>query len=250
MLAKGGRAMEQTDKDASTQANTTNTTGKPNKIPHPSQTLELEIFHKAWVSRWTAIVGALLIGVLYAFLPDNLRVGPPWLLVVIEVVLILPIASSWATGNFMSYNLIRILSLIVLGVATLGLMISLIQLITALQGITQPVVLLRSAGLLWVSNILVFGLIYWEVDGGGPRARHMQGHRAADFMFPQQAINSLDNWIPLFFDYLFVAFTGATAFSPTDTYPLTRRAKVLMMLEGMLSLLIVAILIARVSNIF
>lgn len=252
MLAKGGRAMGQTDKDAPEQAtaNTTNTTGKPNKIPHPSQTLELEIFHKAWVSRWTAIVGALLIGVLYAFLPDNLRVGPPWLLVVIEIVLILPIASSWATGNFMSYNLIRTLSLIVLGFAALGVAVSLVLLIRTLAVITQASVLLRSAGLLWVSNVLVFGLIYWEIDGGGPRARHMQGHHAADFMFPQQAINDLDNWIPLFFDYLFVAFTGATAFSPTDTYPLTRRAKALMMLEGVLSFLIVAILIGRVANIF
>ncbi len=256
MLAKGSRAMEETDKETPAQtkpANTANTTGisnRPNRIPHPSQTIELDIFHKAWISRWTAIVGALLIGILYAFLPDNLRVGPPWLLLVIEVVLFLPVASSWATSNFLSYNLIRTLSLIVLGIATLGVAISLVLLIRTLQNISQPGVLLRSAGLLWVSNILVFGLIYWEIDGGGPRARHMRGHRAADFMFPQQAINELDNWIPLFFDYLFVAFTGATAFSPTDTYPLTRRAKALMMLEGILSLLIVAILIGRVANIF
>ncbi len=253
MLAKGGCAMEQTDKEAPNQtkpANTTNMTGRPNRIPHPSQTLDLEIFHKAWISRWTAIAGALLIGVLYAFLPDKLRVGPPWLLLVIEVVLFLPVASSWATSNFLSYNLIRTLSLIVLGFATLGVAISLGLLITSLASITQAGVLLRSAGLLWVSNVLVFGLIYWEIDGGGPRARHMKGHRAADFMFPQQAINELDDWIPLFFDYLFVAFTGATAFSPTDTYPLTRPAKALMMLEGMLSLLIVAILIGRVANIF
>jgi hypothetical protein len=256
MLAKGSRAMEETDKETPAQtkpANTANTTGisnRPNRIPHPSQTIELDIFHKAWISRWTAIVGALLIGILYAFLPDNLRVGPPWLLLVIEVVLFLPVASSWATSNFLSYNLIRTLSLIVLGFATLGVAISLVLLIRTLQNISQPGVLLRSAGLLWVSNILVFGLIYWEIDGGGPRARHMRGHRAADFMFPQQAINELDNWIPLFFDYLFVAFTGATAFSPTDTYPLTRRAKALMMLEGILSLLIVAILIGRVANIF
>lgn len=249
--------MEQTEKEAPAQtntvnpANTANTTGsKPNKIPHPSQTIELEMFHKAWTSRWTAIVGALLIGVLYAFLPDKLRVGPPWLLLVIEVVLVLPIASSWATGKFLSYNFIRTLSLIVLGFAALGLAISLVLLIRTLAGITQAGVLLRSAGLLWASNVLVFGLIYWEVDGGGPRARHMKGHRAADFMFPQQAMNDLDNWIPLFFDYLFVAFTGATAFSPTDTYPLTRRAKALMMLEGILSFLIVAILIGRVANIF
>ncbi len=225
--------MAQTDKPAPEQesaTNTTNTTSKPNKIPHRSQTIELEMFHKAWVSRGTAIIGLLLIGVLYAFLPDTLRVGPPWLLVAIEIVLILPVASSWVTNNFLSYNLIRMLSLIVLGIATVGLAISLIQLIRTLPTITRPGDLLR----------------------GGPKARHMNGHRAADFMFPQQATNEneFENWMPLFFDYLFVAFTGATAFSPTDTYPLTRRAKALMMLEGMLSVTIVAILIGRVANIF
>jgi hypothetical protein len=240
--------MAQTDKQATTpEANTTKT---PNKVPHPTETVALELYHKAWRSRWMPIVGALLIGVLYSFLPDKLRIGPPWLLLVIEVVLILPIASSWATGNFLPYNVIRILSLIVLDLTAVGVAISLVLLIRSLPGITQATVLLRSAGLLWASNVLVFGLIYWEMDGGGPRARHLNGHRAADFMFPQQATNNFDNWIPLFFDYLFVAFTGATAFSPTDTYPLTRRAKALMMLEGILSFLIVAILIGRVANIF
>ncbi|HLI08439.1 MAG TPA: hypothetical protein VKV40_17895 [Ktedonobacteraceae bacterium] len=247
--------MAQTDKPAPEQesaTNTTNTTSKPNKIPHRSQTIELEMFHKAWVSRGTAIIGLLLIGVLYAFLPDTLRVGPPWLLVAIEIVLILPVASSWVTNNFLSYNLIRMLSLIVLGIATVGLAISLIQLIRTLPTITRPGDLLRPTALLWAANVLFFGLLYWEIDGGGPKARHMNGHRAADFMFPQQATNEneFENWMPLFFDYLFVAFTGATAFSPTDTYPLTRRAKALMMLEGMLSVTIVAILIGRVANIF
>ncbi len=248
--------MAQTDKPAPGQANAANTTsntntgGTANKIPHPSHTQELEMFHKAWVSRCTAILGVLLIGVLYAFLPDKLLIGPPWLLLAIEVVLILPIASSWATSNFLSYNFIRTLSLIVLGFAMLGLVISLVLLISSLATITHPVILLRSAGLLWACNVLFFGLLYWEIDGGGPMKRHMNGHRAADFMFPQQTTNDFENWMPLFFDYLFVAFTGATAFSPTDTYPLTRRAKALMMLEGILSFTIVAILIGRVANIF
>lgn len=244
--------MAQTDKPAPGQTNSTSTTGTTNKIPQPGQTLDLEMFYKAWVSRWTAILGVLLIGVLYAFLPTRLLIGPPWLLLAIEIVLVLPIASSWATGNFLSYNFIRTLSLIVLGIATLGLVISLALLIRSLHNITQAGILLRSAALLWSCNVLFFGLLYWEVDGGGPLKRHLNGHRAADFMFPQQAtnINDFEHWMPLFFDYLFLAFTGATAFSPTDTYPLTRLAKALMMLEGILSFLIVAILIGRVANIF
>ena len=99
-------------------------------------------------------------------------------------------------------------------------------------------------------NILVFAFWYWEIDGGGPRRRHEAGHRAADFLFPQQVEGKSGKWAAGFFDYLFVAFTGATAFSPTDTYPLTRRAKALMMVEAILSLTIVVILIGRVANIF
>ncbi len=107
--------------------------------------------------------------------------------------------------------------------------------------------LLRAAALLWSFNILVFALWYWEVDGGGPWKRHLAGHRAADFLFPQQAAG--ERWVPHFLDYLFVAFTGATALSPADTYPLTRRAKALMMVEAVLSLMVIGILIARAVNI-
>jgi hypothetical protein len=77
----------------------------------------------------------------------------------------------------------------------------------------------------------------------------MSGHQAADFMFPQQADGNETGWVPEFVDYLFVAFTGATALSPTDTFPLTRPAKLLMMTEAMLSLIIIVLLAARAVNI-
>ncbi len=79
--------------------------------------------------------------------------------------------------------------------------------------------------------------------------RHHAGHQAADFMFPQQAGGNDGSWAPHFLDYLFVAFTGATALSPTDTYPLTRPAKALMMMEAMLSIAIIVLLVARAVNI-
>jgi uncharacterized membrane protein len=107
--------------------------------------------------------------------------------------------------------------------------------------------LLRSGTLLWSFNILVFALWYWELDGGGPWKRHLSRHRAADFLFPQQVNGK--SWEPRFFDYLFVAFTGATALSPADTMPLTRKAKALMMLEGVLALTLTVILIGRAVNI-
>lgn len=107
--------------------------------------------------------------------------------------------------------------------------------------------LLRSTALLWFFNILVFALWYWEIDGGGPWKRHLSGHHAADFLFLQQVNGA--SWAPHFLDYLFVAFTGATALSPADTYPLTRRAKVLMMIEAVLALALIGILVARAVNI-
>jgi hypothetical protein len=187
---------------------------------------------------------------LYALLPEKLIVGPNWLLLAIEIVLLLPVCLSWVTGQWLSYTVIRILSMTVLGFATLGLASGIILFINSLSGVKQPNLLLRSAGLLWATNIVIFGLWYWEIDGGGPKGRHLANHEAVDFMFPQQVNGNTTNWMPLFFDYLYLAFNTATAFSPTDTYPLTQRAKALMMLESILSLLIVAILIGRVANIF
>ncbi len=111
------------------------------------------------------------------------------------------------------------------------------------------VILLRSAALLWGFNILVFALWYWEIDGGGPYKRHLAGHQATDFMFPQQADGNKTGWVSHFFDYLFLAFTGATALSPADTYPLTPLAKALMMMEAVLSMTIIVLLAARAVNI-
>ncbi len=103
--------------------------------------------------------------------------------------------------------------------------------------------------LLWSFNVLVFALWYWEVDGGGPLKRHLSGHQAADFMFPQQAKGNTSGWAPHFLDYLFLAFTGATALSPADTYPLTRTAKALMMIEAIISVTVIVILVGRGVNI-
>ncbi|MBV9256836.1 MAG: DUF1345 domain-containing protein, partial [Ktedonobacteraceae bacterium] len=190
----------------------------------------------------------LLIGIIYYFLPSELTFGLGWALLVIEIVLLLPLWIFWATGHILPYSITRRLSLLLLGIVTLALAIGVIFLITNLSAFTNGIKLLRTAALLWLFNILVFALWYWDTDGGGPRKRHEANHKAADLLFPQQANG--ESWAPEFFDYLFVAFTAATAFSPTDTFPLTRLAKTLMMIEGAISLTIIAILISRVANIF
>jgi hypothetical protein len=200
--------------------------------------------------RLTVSIGILLTGIIYFFLPEELTLGPDWLLLAIELVLILPLWIFWVTGHTLSYRTARTVSYILLGLVTVALAIAVIFLIIDIPSFKSGFKLLRTAGLLWVFNIFVFAFWYWEIDGGGPRKRHEAEHKAGDFMFPQQVEGKSEKWVAGFFDYLFVAFTGATAFSPTDTYPLTRRAKALMMVEGILSLTIVAILIGRVANIF
>jgi hypothetical protein len=203
------------------------------------------------LQRWVTIGGIVLLGVIYLFLPESLTIGPDWLPLAIEVVLILPFAYALAMHRHLPHRLTRTLGFLLAGVATLALLASITLLIITLpaRGTAQAGGLLFDAAILWVSNILVFGLWFWEIDGGGPTNRHLIGHKAVDFLFPQQANSTSQKWAAHFVDYVFVAFTNATAFSPTDTAPLSRTAKLLMMVEAIISLIIVAMLAARAINI-
>jgi hypothetical protein len=102
----------------------------------------------------------------------------------------------------------------------------------------------------WLTNIIVFGLWYWELDRGGPAARRLPRHRQPDFLFPQMSTpGSAPGWSPNFFDYLYTAFTNATTFSSTDTMPLTGWAKLLMALQSLASLVTVVVVVSRAVNI-
>ena len=111
--------------------------------------------------------------------------------------------------------------------------------------------LLRAAGHMWVVNVLLFGLWYWQLDGGGPHERPHCAPAARDFLFPQQAEPTLaqSGWQPTFLDYLYVSFTNAAAFSPTDTMPLSRWAKMLMLVQSAISLALAVMVVARAVNI-
>ena len=194
-----------------------------------------------------ALVGMIVIGLLYAALPQNLIIGPSWLLLVLEAVFLVPLLISIAMKRGLSHNAKRHLVLLPLGIITLALVLGIALLIITLPADKHAINLLRSAAILWCFNILVFALWYWELDGGGPWKRHLSGHQAADFMFPQQAGGN--SWVPHFLDYLFLAFTAATALSPADTLPLSRPAKALMMTQAVLSLTVVTVLAARAVNI-
>ena len=205
--------------------------------------------------RWPAFIGALAVGGLYAALPEALTLGPRWLFPSLVLAVLIPSVVSYHTGR---HRLNAILGITVDALLTVGLIISVILLIGALPtGKETPQELLLSAASLWITNILVFALWYWRLDAGGPYQRDkVPGHTDGAFLFPQMTMNKealretgQQNWSPNFIDYLFLAFNTSTAFSPTDVTALARWAKLLMMLQSLLSLLIIALLAARAVNI-
>ena len=201
-----------------------------------------------------ALVGILLTGLLYLVLPPNVIIGPNWLLLVIEGVFVIPLLIDILTAWDLSHTARQMLVLVPLSLSTLALVVGVALFVATLATNTNANNLLRGGALLWSFNILVFALWYWEIDGEGPWKRHLSGQQPGDFLFPQQANDFPQSphgkrWVPNFLDYLFVAFTGATALSPADTYPLTRAAKTLMTMEALISLTVGGILVARAVNI-
>ena len=205
--------------------------------------------------RWPAVIAILAVGGLYAALPDELTLGPNWVFPSLVLALLIPTIVSHRTGR---HRLNTFLGFAVDAVLTAGLVISVILLVNALPARKEtPQQLLLSAASLWVTNILVFALWYWRLDAGGPYQRDKRpGHSAGAVLFPQMIMSKealrevgQQDWSPHFMDYLFLAFNTSTAFSPTDTPALARWAKVLMMLQALLSLLIIALLAARAVNI-
>ena len=206
--------------------------------PHPHR-------HVPW---WPPLLGFLTLGLIYLLLPERYSVGPRWSLLGAVVFLIIPFIHVRRKRRDTTARLFAVaMSLLV----TLSLMVSVIEMIFQfVLGPTKAVYLLRDAALIWFANILVFALWYWELDGGGALERHRRRICSTDFAFPQMQLGSPsgDGWAPHFVDYLFVAFNTSTAFSPTDTIVLARRAKVLMMVESLISLLTIAVIAARAVN--
>jgi hypothetical protein len=204
--------------------------------------------------RWPAFVAVLAVGGIYAGLPDALTVGPRWAFPSLVLALLIPTVASYHTGR---HRLNIIFGFLVDGLLTAELIISVTLLIGALPSHKEgPLELLLSAFSLWATNILVFALWYWRLDAGGPHQRDKYpGHTDGSFLFPQMTMSEQalreagqQDWSPNFVDYLFLAFNTSTAFSPTDVPVLTRWAKILMMLQSLISLLIIALLAARAVN--
>src|SRR5215468_1893350 len=200
--------------------------------------------------RGQEIAAVLAIATIYLALPRNVVVGPIWLLPTVIVLLLVPTVVSHRVGK---HSLNRILGIIINGITTLALIGSVILLVRALPSHREsPLQLLRSGGLLWLTNVIVFALWYWRLDGGGPTLRHKQNKfGSTSFLFPQMQIPhderaqfACTRWQPRFIDYLFVAFTQSSTFGPTDAPLLARWAKVLAMIQIFISLSIVVLLIS------
>ena len=200
--------------------------------------------------RWPAFVAMLAAALLYLALPEPLSLGPSWGLLATILVLLIPLVVSARRGH---YDVTRVLTFTANGVITAAMIASLAILIYGIPKHTEsPQALLRSAGALWFTNVLVFALWYWKLDAGGPLGRDSsRGRLDSSFLFPQMMTlgGQQTGWSPNFMDYLFLAFNTSTAFSPTDTAVLSRWAKVGMMLQSLISLTIVALLAARAVNI-
>ena len=201
--------------------------------------------------RGQALLAVLAIGAIYLALPPNLVLGPIWLLPTLIVILLAPTVLSHRMGR---YSVNRTLGMIINGITTLALIGSVILLVRTLPTHrSSPLQLLRAGGLLWLTNVIVFALWYWRLDGGGPTVRHKEKKfGSTSFLFPQMQIPQEERsqfacarWRPRFVDYLFVAFTQSSTFGPTDSPLLARWAKVLAMIQILISLTIVVLLISR-----
>jgi len=201
--------------------------------------------------RWPAFIAMLAASGVYLALPEPLSLGPSWLLLAVMVLLMIPMVISHRRGDF---RVTRVLTFTANGLITLSMIASLVLLVQGIpKHLESPPALLRSAIALWVTNILIFALWYWKLDCGGPLKRECPGGSMNNsaFLFPQMISRDGHDtaWTAHFVDYLFLAFNTSTAFSPTDTAVLARWAKLLTMLQSLISLIIIALLAARAVNI-
>ena len=204
--------------------------------------------------RWPALVALLATGGLYATLPTDLALIPYWGLLIIIVVLLIP---TVLTHLYQQHKINQWLGYAVNGVITVAMVSSLIRLVSVLSTPKEemPAALLLSAAALWITNILVFALWYWRLDAGGPNHRDQRaGHDDGAFLFPQMMSDEVKMaagspmWSPNFIDYLFLAFNTSTALSPTDVPVLSRWAKLLMMVQALISLTVIVLLAAHAVN--
>jgi uncharacterized membrane protein len=206
-------------------------------------------------SRRPVYVAALVVIAGQAWVARSLGVDPFWLFPLVSAVLLVASIAVYERQDEPG-SLARTLSFLFVALLVAANTVSLVLLVRSVfvGSSLAPPSLLFTGLALWLVNVAVFALLYWELDGGGPEAR-AAGYvgRYPDFVFPQhqdaQDELSPDDWKPTFYDYLYVSLTSSIAFSPTDAMPYTRRAKLVMAAENLLSFATLAVIVARAVNI-
>jgi hypothetical protein len=207
-------------------------------------------------ARWPMASAVLAALVLTYLLPDELRLGPSWLLPLIEGLLLLALIAGDPGEITRRSRLLRGLSIGLVSVLVFNAMWSTVALISDLinggKETNSASDLLTAGAIVWVSNNIAFALLYWELDSGGAAARAHQPQRRIDLAFPQELNPHLApaGWRPRLIDYLYLGFTNATAFSPTDVMPLVAWAKIAMATQSLISLAILGLVVARAVNVF
>lgn len=201
---------------------------------------------------WPAVVALLVCAALYIILPSRLVVGPRWIL---PVLVILPLAPLMAQHHRRPDESpwVRQLTIGLIALITLANMISVTLLVHELLRtvVVQGRNLIYSAISIWLTNVIVFGLWFWELDRGGPHRRAGTDANVPDVQFPQMENPTLApiDWRPRFFDYLYTSLSNGTSFAPADAMPLTLRAKALFASESIVSLVTIVVVGARAINI-
>lgn len=209
--------------------------------------------HHEYDPVWHVQLGLASVIIIQILLPNSLSAFPNLLVPLLVVICMIGLnILTPKTATFTSHlrRAVVLLVITAIAVANIASLQLLFQAMFHANSAQAPQLLLSAAGI-YYTNIVIFGLLYWEIDDGGPGQRRLKSNDGRDFLFPQQNLGyTLSTlWFPTFLDYLYVSITNATAFSPTDTLPLSRRAKFIMGIQALISLIIVVLITARAINI-
>ncbi len=207
-------------------------------------------------SRLAGGLAVFVVLLLAAILPGRISLFPAWVPYVLGVAVLTPMVGAALTAGKGRWerleHTITILFFLVMEAGTLANLANLMSAMVRRPADVSGMQLLASSVGVWVTNVLAFSLLYWQIDRGGPGGREIREKKKPDWLFPQQGAPAEDvppDWQPTFVDYLFLGFSTATAFSTTDALPLTSRAKILMMLESSISLMTIVVVASRAINI-
>jgi hypothetical protein len=207
-------------------------------------------------ARWPVVLAVFAVIFLLEALPERVRLLPVWVPYAVGFAVLVPIGAVGLTAAKTRWlrieHMVTLLFFVVTGVGALANLAKLIDGIVNKAAEIGGLQLLASSIAVWVTNVLIFSMLYWQIDRGGPEARLNDASARPDWLFPQEEAPAADmahGWQPTFIDYLYLGYSTATAFSTTDAMPLTPRAKLLMMLESVISLVTVVVVASRAINI-